>query len=141
MTAKFLKWTMFILIFSTAASCKKDCLDKCIEHTKASCQEDATKTNIRIKNNSKYDFCNVTIAPSGKMTNYGIIGSGETTCYNYFDIAYEYAYVILHIGSKEFILQPKDFVGEQPLGQGKFTYWIGISDYENQTLNITTTKD
>ncbi len=143
MTTKsiFLNLTVFILILSTVVSCKKDCMNQCVEHTKASCQEDAGKTNIRIKNDSKYDFCNVTVDPSGKMTNYGVVKSGETTCYNYFDIAYSYAYVKLDIGDNEFIFQPIDFVGEQQLGLGKFTYSIAVNDYENKTLTITTTKD
>jgi hypothetical protein len=139
--SRFLNWTVFMLIFTIVVSCTKDELKKCVEHTKASCQVDTSKTNIRIKNNSKSDFCNVTVDPSGKMTNYGIVRSGETTCYNFFDLAYQYAYVKLHIGDKEFIFQPIDYVGEQQLGQGKFTYSIAISDYDNKTLTITTTKD
>lgn len=139
---KSLKWFFVMsLIIVTVISCKKNSLKKCEEHTKSPCQEDANKTNIRIKNNSKYDFCNVIIDPSGKLTNYGIVKSGENSCYNYFDSAFQYAYVKLYIGDNEFILQPIDYVGEQPLGVGKFTYSIDVSDFNNKTLTLKATKE
>lgn len=131
---------MFFLI-ALLGGCKKDSVESCVEHTKTPCEQDSTKTNIRIRNNSKYDFCNVTINPLNEVTNYGIIKSAETTCYTYFDTAYNYAYVILYINNEEYVLQPIDYVGEQELGVGNFTYSIDVTDSINKILSITTTKD
>jgi len=86
-------------------SCKKEDVIDCIEHTVSACNEDSTKTNIRIRNVSEYDFCNVVLQPSGGKANYGIIEKGQSTCYRSFDLAYRYAYVQLFIGDKEFVLQ------------------------------------
>ncbi len=33
------------------------------------------------------------------------------------------------------------FVGETPLGSGKFTYVLEVIDFENRILNIKTSKD
>ena len=41
----------------------------------------------------------------------------------------------------KFIIQPIDFVGETPLGSGKFTYVLEVIDFENRILNIKTSKD
>jgi hypothetical protein len=137
-----IKLTLFLpFLFFSLSSCKKDSLRQCTEHTKTPCQEKDDKTNIRIKNISKYDFCNVTINPNIDLANYGIIKSRESTCYITFDKAYKYAYIRLNIGNKEFILQPIDYVGEQELGVGNFTYSIDVIDFDNKILSITTTKD
>ncbi|MFZ6053093.1 hypothetical protein [Halocola ammonii] len=135
----FLLPVLFTLLL--LSSCEKEDETTCEEHTVAPCAVDTTQSNIRVKNVSDYDFCNVVIDPNGNLTNYGIIEKGETTCYRPFETAYRYAYVNLIIEEKEFILQPIDFVGEQPLGTGNFTYSIDVSDFENRTLSIEASED
>lgn len=117
-------------------SCKKDQIKNCNEHSVSDCNEDLNMINIRINNASEYDFCNVVLNPSGANKNYGIIKKGESTCYRSFDLAYDYAYVQLFIGDKEFVLQPIDYVGEQPLSTGKHTYSINIADFDDGILSI-----
>ena len=63
------------------------------------------------------------------------------TCYRSFDTAYNYAYIQIFIDDKEFKLQPIDYVGEQPLGIGNFTYLLDISDYRAGKVSITLQKD
>lgn len=135
--------TLILAAFITVAfsACNKDGLKDCVEHSLTPCSEDPNKTNLRIKNNSKYDFCNVVVNPYSGEVNCGIIKKGEMTCYRSFDIVYNYAYIQLFIGDKEFKLQPIDYVGEQPLGIGKFTYSLDISDYKSGQVSITVQKD
>ena len=134
---------MFILLFvlSILPSCNKDGLKNCEEQSVAECTQNPNKTNIRIKNNSEFNFCNVVLNPSNGNTNFGIIKSGETSCYKAFDLAYSYAFVQLYINDKEYTLQPIDYVGEQELGLGNFTYHIDILDIEERSLSINTTTD
>ena len=122
-------------------SCNRDNLRNCEEHQKAACNEDPNKTNIRIVNESQFDFCNVVLNPSGGDVNYGIIEKGTATCYRSFDVAYDYAAVTLDIGGRTFTLEPIDFTGEPTLGNGNFTYTLDVLNFNNRTLSITTTKN
>ena len=80
--------------------------------------------------------------PEGKYINYGEIKGGETSCYRVYEKAYRYAYVNLYIDGEEYIIQPIDYVGEQPLGEGAFTYLIDVSDINNSYgLSIIATRD
>ncbi len=98
-------------------------------------------TLIRIHNASEYDFLRVEVNTSNEPRNYGPIKSDEKSRYKTFEVAYRYAYVRLFVDENEFIIQPIDFVGETPLGSGKFTYVLEIIDFENRILNIKTSKD
>ena len=130
-----------ILILCIVLSCNKG-KNNCVEHNLDACNTDVAKTNIRIQNNSAYDFCNVVLNPGGRYTNYGEIKGGETSCYRIYDKAYRYAYVNLYIDGEEYIIQPIDYVGEQPLGKGAFTYLIDVSDINNSYgLSIIATRD
>ena len=130
-----------LLILFIVLSCNKND-DNCAEHHLDTCNTDVEKTNIRIKNNSAYDFCNVVLNPEGRYTNYGEIKGGETSCYRVYEKAYRYAYVNLYIDGEEYIIQPIDYVGEQPLGKGAFTYLIDVSDINNNYgLSIIATRD
>tara|TARA_B110000503_G_C6773963_1_gene260523 strand:- start:18 stop:443 length:426 start_codon:yes stop_codon:yes gene_type:complete len=125
----------FVLLLNIS-SCKKDSLKSCNEHSVSVCNEDPTKINISIRNVSDYDFCNVILNPSLGNRNYGIIEKGQSTCHRSFDLAYDYAYVQLFIGDKEFILQPIDYVGEQSLNIGNHTYSINVTDFDIGKLSI-----
>jgi len=100
------------------------------------------KTNIRIFNNSIYDFTDVILNPSQGNKYYGDIKKNEKTEYKVFDIVYRYAYIKLLINGKEYIYQPYDYVGETPLGQGNFTYEITVGDTSNiYSIQIVANKD
>ena len=97
-------------------------------------------TLIRIHNASEYDFLRVEVNTYDEPINYGTIKSDEKSRYKTFEVAYRYAYVRLFVDENEFIIQPIDFVGETPLGSGKFTYVLEVIDFENRILNIKTSK-
>jgi len=98
-------------------------------------------TNIRIHNASEHDFQRVEVNTYDEPKNYGTIKSGEKSRFKTFEIAYRYAYVRLFVDESEFIIQPIDFVGETPLGSGKFTYVLEVIDFENKHLDIRAVKD
>ena len=98
-------------------------------------------TLIRVHNASEYDFLRVEVNTYDEPKNYGPIKSDEKSRYKTFEVAYRYAYVRLFVDENEFIIQPIDFVGETPLGSGKFTYVLEVIDFENRILNIKTSKN
>ncbi len=106
-----------------------------------SCDLEKDPIHIRIRNASQYDFTNVEINTGQGTSNYGNIKSGEKTNYKPFELAYRYAYIRLIIDNKEFILQPIDYVGETPLGPGRFTYVITVVDFSQKSLGIDAVKD
>ncbi len=89
-------------------------------------------TQIRIQNDSEFNFTDVQVGEN----NFGDIDAGSYSDYKLFDIAYEYNYVKLYIKGKEFIIQPIDYVGETPLGAGKFTYILRVVDYKKRVIDI-----
>ena len=68
-----------LFIFCIILSCNKND-DNCAERYLDACNIDEPKTNIEIKNNSAYDFCNVVLNPEGRYTNYGEIKVEESSC-------------------------------------------------------------
>lgn len=128
----------FVLLF---VGCKKDRLNNCEEHTKTPCNIQLSKTNIRITNASRFDICNMVMDPSSGETNYGILTSGETSCYRTFDLAYPIAYIRFEIGDETFIFSPEDYSTEIPLNNGKFTYTIDVLDFNKGTISIEASAD
>lgn len=127
-----------ILVFS---ACKKEKVQECNEHTVSACSDDPLKTNIRIRNNSTHNFCNLVLDPSYTKVNCGVVSQGSETCYRSFEKAYNYAYIQFFVGDKEFTFQPIDYVGEQELGVGHFTYVISITDFEKGQISIAVEED
>jgi hypothetical protein len=57
---------------------------------------------------------------------YGTLVPGEASGYRQVELAYRYAYVDVLADGKSYVLQPFDYVGETPLGKGRFTYVLGL---------------
>ena len=91
-------------------------------------------TEIRVKNGSDVDFKEVVVG--GKA--YGDIKPGAATEYQTWKKAYRYSSVTLKAGDKPLKIQPIDYVGETPLGDGKFSYILTIKDGR---LEIKAEKD
>lgn len=79
---------------------------------------------VRIRNDTSYPFQQVVI--NGQA--YGNIDPGKETGYRELRNAYRYAQVRLVAAGHVLRLQPEDYVGEQPLGKGRFTYALTIVD-------------
>ena len=67
------------------------------------------------------------------------MGAGKASDYRTMRVAYRYGSVRLHIGTNEMQLMPDDYVGELPLGSGKFTYVLDLVD--GKTIVIRAEKD
>lgn len=126
---------VFITMLFLMNACKKDKGFPCEN------QVDESKTNLKIKNISAYNFEDVNVSPNGTLKTYNTIEAGQSSCYHSFDKAYNYAYVTMKINGEEFIIQPIDYVGEQELGVGKFTYSIDIVNFANKQLSISVSPD
>jgi hypothetical protein len=59
---------------------------------------------------------------SGQDASYGDIAPGETSEYRRIARAYGYAYVAAVADGEKRVLQPIDYVGEEPLATGDYTY-------------------
>jgi hypothetical protein len=94
-------------------------------------------TLIRIHNASTYDYDELQVGQEV----YGALPAGAYTEYRDFGTAYRYNYVLLRIGADEFVIQPIDYVGEEPLGEGTFTYEIDVVDYDSRNLSIEAVED
>lgn len=94
-------------------------------------------TEVRIRNVSGFDYDGLQV---GDET-YGRLPAGAETRYREFDTAYRYNYVRLEIEGDEMILQPIDYVGETPLGPGRFTYEVRVIDRSAGQLEIDVVQD
>lgn len=93
--------------------------------------------NIRIRNASEFHYTDVIVKSGDEEFTYGTINSNHTSNYQQFKLAYQYAYVQLKINGKVYILQPIDFVGEEELANGKYTYEIDAAVSENEYDGLT----
>ncbi len=94
-------------------------------------------SEIRIRNVSGFDYDGLQV---GEET-YGRLPAGAETRYREFGIAYRYNYVRLEVEGDEMILQPTDYVGETPLGPGRFTYEVRVVDRAAGQLDIQAVED
>lgn len=97
---------------------------------------------IRIENTSSYTYKDVLVKLS-EDRHYGTLAPGEKSAYQTFTTAYRYAYVELKIGDKTYVLQPIDYVGEEELKEGKYTYQISADNGSDQygRLGLTFKED
>jgi hypothetical protein len=91
-------------------------------------------SDIHVRNASRTKFLGVVVG--GRS--YGNIAPGESTNYQSWDTAYRYSSVWLMAESQERTLRVIDYVGESPLGPGRFTY---VLTYNNGRLGIDVERD
>jgi hypothetical protein len=83
-------------------------------------------TRIRLRNSSSFELTDVTFAPGTPRLEFDRIGPGEVTEYRSADGAYSYGYLDVLVGGERRTLQPIDYVGEEPLDDGEYTFVITI---------------
>jgi len=97
---------------------------------------------LRIHNQSSHVFEEIYVGSSGDSQTYGPLMPGLVSEYKSFDLLYRYAYIRITTNSKEYILQPIDFVGETPLPAGRYTYALGIDDADyTYSVSLELQKD
>lgn len=123
-----MKNTLIAIVFMlTLAGCSKE-------------EEPLSSIFIRVANASKYDFDKTIINTTTGKVNFGKLNSGKKTEYRDFEVAYEYAYVELHMSGSTFVMAPRDYVGSEPLENGIYTYKIKVNachrDYAEVNLEL-----
>jgi hypothetical protein len=89
-------------------------------------------SEVRIRNNTGSLLRQVVV--NGQQ--YGNINAGQTGEYRKLRVAYRYASVRFVAGTREMQIRPEDYVGEVPLGRGKFTYVLTILDADRIDLSV-----
>lgn len=101
----------------------------------------AASVSIRIENGSALDLDEVLVffpdQPS-RAVNYGSIKKGAVSEYHRTSRAYRYAHIEAKAGNRIFVLRPIDYVGEEELPAGRFTYVIKI---QGESLSIALRKE
>lgn len=116
----------------------------CIELTKSECNPQPNKINIRIKNSTAFDFCNLKLkVTSDNHEVLGNIKAGETTCYLSFDEAKVYPFLCNFIlGNNEYIIEnPTYHDNLELLPPGNYTYNVYLIRPDTKFAGITMSND
>ncbi|HEX8696947.1 MAG TPA: hypothetical protein VF746_31295 [Longimicrobium sp.] len=97
-------------------------------------------TLVRIRNASAFDLDSVVVDFFRQRVVYGDVPAGGTTAYRQADRAYRYAYIEATVQGQRLVLQPIDYVGETPLGSGRFTYHLTVN-LADSTLDVRARRD
>jgi hypothetical protein len=91
---------------------------------------------IRIRNASEIDFDSVRVVfPDRDEARFGPISKGASSDFKRTARAYRYAEIHVNAGGRELRLQPYDYVGEQPLAPGRYSYVLGVQG-ERLTVDL-----
>jgi hypothetical protein len=103
-----------------------------------SCGGEAEPT-VRLCNDTEHDFNAV-----AWNTIYAIdfLQTGHCTDYEMpTHEVYRYTRVVFRVQTDEFQIQPIDFVGETPLGEGAWSYHVTITDYASRSAQVEARRD
>jgi hypothetical protein len=95
--------------------------------TTTSCSDALTGTDhteVRFRNATTFTLTDISLAWPGGSIHVDALAPGASSTYESHDGAYSYGLLLVTAGGKVRRLQPIDYVGEQPLGNGKYTYLI-----------------
>lgn len=95
-----------------------------------------SETRVRIRNASTTGFDRVVVGFPEQQETYGALSAGSASAYRTVALAYRYAYVKVEANGEERVLQPIDYVGEEPLGAGRFTYVLSWTE-DHLQLELT----
>ncbi|MGR3809284.1 hypothetical protein [Jiulongibacter sp. NS-SX5] len=83
---------------------------------------------IRIWNDTDHLMQDIFVDTSGGENDYGELKARKKSNYFQFRKAYRYAFVSFKIDGKAYTIQPIDYVGEEPLEKGTYTYRLSLDD-------------
>lgn len=116
---KFCYTLLAILVFSVG------CTDR---------DDNISAVNLRIKNNNAFSYDRVQVGTDDKI--HENVAAGSYSEYLEYELAYRYAYIKIDTLGNSHILQPIDFVGEDSLGPGFYTYELEIDAEGNVLLDF-----
>jgi len=91
---------------------------------------------VRVRNASTVPFDETTLYLMDGPRELGRISSGGTSAYVVTDTAYRFMTTQAIVGSDTLRLQVIDYVGEQPLSPGRYTYVLSIYEDEQGTRRL-----
>jgi heat shock protein HslJ len=93
---------------------------------------------VRIRNASGEHFDAVEVHfPSGMKVQYGPLAAGASSDYaDLDDPVYSYAWVAVSRDGERVVLQPDDFLGEQRLPAGQYTYVLDLDDAGHLSITL-----
>ena len=105
----------------------------------SSCSDEVgnDNVNIRLSNISSTAFENIIVNTSTGNVDYGDLNPGAFSEYKNFEIAYRYAFIQLNCNGETYTLQPIDYVGEEPLKNGNYTYKLDFDDQDGLTFMLS----
>jgi hypothetical protein len=113
-----MKFVKFLIILSIAFGCKKD----------NPMPDGYGNVQIRIWNDSSYVFDDLFVDTNGGLNEFGSLKPDEISEYKKFIFAYRLAYVSFKIDGQAYLIQPVDYLGEEKLQDGKYTYKIDVTN-------------
>ena len=81
---------------------------------------------LRVRNASSSPFTALVVRLPAGTTSYGALGPGQSSEYHPFAQAYRYAAVEATVANEDLRHQPYDYVGEEPLAPGRYTYVLDV---------------
>ena len=96
----------------------------------AGSDDDPDAVLLRLQNESSIDFSSALIRFPEAESNFGAVAAGEASDYREFDSAYSYGYIEVEADGNTYRIQPIDYVGEEPLENGRYTYELDIAGDE-----------
>lgn len=115
---------LFVLVFALLISAFS-CSDR---------NDDVKLINIRVKNVSSLVFEEVQVGEAEEL--HMNVAPDEYSEYLEYEEAYRYAFIRIQSGEQTFTLQPIDFVGEEVLPPGFYTYELDVSDTGDVSLEF-----
>ena len=85
-------------------------------------------TLIRLENASAFELTNVTFSSGHDPIDYDRIAPGSRTEYVEVERSYSYGYLKVTADGGEYTIQPVDYVGEEEIGPGRFTFRIVLTE-------------
>ena len=82
------------------------------------------ETFIRLRNASAYEMQDVTFASDHPARTFASIPAGAATEYYEVPQSYHYGYLEVHVAGQRYVMQPIDYVGEEHLRPGRYTFRI-----------------
>ena len=92
--------------------------------------------NVRVANNSSFAFGRVEVVFPENEVDFGSVSAHGVSEYAPVVTAYRYAYIEVEIGGEVLKIQPIDYVGETPLGPGRYTYQLNVTVEGHLTLEF-----
>jgi len=106
----------------------------CDEHDLSACNYWEGGINIKIRNLSNYETCNIIYQADEFSHNFGTLQPGDTTCFIAQEIAYRFPVLVyFQISDTSIFRHARDFVGEERLEAGNY-YFNLYSIYSNDRV-------